>query len=71
MLASIYVNDAFVSAHRAHASTEGVAHLLPALAGAMADVVPGGKLVVVPEATHWVMAEKPDLVNAEIRKFIS
>ena len=32
-----YVNDAFGSAHRAHASTEGVAHILPAYAGLLLE----------------------------------
>jgi phosphoglycerate kinase len=36
-LADLYVNDAFGSAHRAHASTEGVAHYLPAVAGLLME----------------------------------
>ena len=36
-LADVYVNDAFGAAHRAHASTEGVARLLPAHAGLLMD----------------------------------
>ena len=32
-LGDIYINDAFSAAHRAHASTEGLAHVLPAAAG--------------------------------------
>jgi phosphoglycerate kinase len=36
-LADLYVNDAFGSAHRAHATTEGVAHHLPGYAGLLLE----------------------------------
>ena len=36
-LAGIYVDDAFGAAHRAHATTEGVAHLLPGYAGLLLE----------------------------------
>ncbi len=36
-LGDVYVNDAFGTAHRAHASTEGLAHLLPAYAGLLME----------------------------------
>jgi len=50
-LADIYVNDAFGSAHRAHASTEGVAHHLPAVAGFLMEREIGimGKALENPE----------------------
>lgn len=36
-LADVYISDAFGTVHRAHASTEGVAHLLPAYAGLLVE----------------------------------
>ena len=36
-LGDVYVNDAFGTAHRAHASTEGVAHILPGVAGLLME----------------------------------
>ncbi len=49
--ADLYVNDAFGSAHRAHASTEGVAHLLPAYAGLLLEreLEELGRLLTDPE----------------------
>ena len=50
-LADLYVNDAFGSAHRAHTSTEAVAHLLPAYAGLLLEreLTELGKLLDDPE----------------------
>ena len=47
----LYVNDAFGTAHRAHASTEGVAHLLPAYAGLLLEkeLVPLGGILDQPQ----------------------
>ncbi|MFH1806261.1 MAG: phosphoglycerate kinase [Pseudomonadota bacterium] len=55
-LGDIYVNDAFSCAHRAHASTEGLAHQLPAYAGRLmqAELDALGKALEAPK--HPVMA---------------
>ena len=36
-LADLFVNDAFGAAHRAHASTEGIAHFMPAVSGLLME----------------------------------
>lgn len=53
-LAEIYVNDAFGTAHRAHASTEGVAHYLPSAAGFLmeAEIAALTKLIHDPEQPY-------------------
>jgi phosphoglycerate kinase len=47
-LADLYVNDAFGAAHRAHASTEGIAHYLPAVSGLLMEK----ELEVLGKALH-------------------
>lgn len=47
-LADIYVNDAFGAAHRAHASTEGIAHYIPAVSGLLMEK----ELEVLGKALH-------------------
>ncbi|HET9097534.1 MAG TPA: phosphoglycerate kinase [Candidatus Baltobacteraceae bacterium] len=53
-LADAYVNDAFGTAHRAHASTEGVAHYLPSAAGFLmqAEIAALTKLIHDPEQPY-------------------
>jgi phosphoglycerate kinase len=50
-LGDLYVNDAFSTAHRAHASTEGLAHILPSAAGRLmqAELEALGKALEKPE----------------------
>jgi phosphoglycerate kinase len=57
-LADVYVDDAFGAAHRAHASTEGVAHLLPAAAGLLlrSELTALGGLLDAPERPFVVIA---------------
>ena len=51
VLGDLYVNDAFSTAHRAHASTEGLAHLLPSAAGRLmqAELEALGRALEKPE----------------------
>ncbi len=55
-MADIYVNDAFGTAHRAHASTAGIARFLPAVAGFLMD----SEILALTNATE--NAEKPLVV---------
>jgi len=52
--ADVYVNDAFGTAHRAHASTEGITHHLPAVAGFLMEKEINflGKLLYNPEQPY-------------------
>jgi len=52
--ADVYINDAFGTAHRAHASTEGIAHYLPAAAGFLMEKEINflGKLLYQPEQPY-------------------
>ncbi len=57
MLANVYVNDAFGSCHRAHASTEGIAHFRPAFAGHLVqkEVEALSKVINNPQRPFYVV----------------
>lgn len=55
--ADVYVNDAFGTAHRAHASTEGITHYLPAVAGFLMEKEINflGRLIYQPEQPYMAI----------------
>ncbi|MFM9828414.1 MAG: phosphoglycerate kinase [Sphingomonas sp.] len=55
-LGDLYVNDAFSAAHRAHASTEGLAHVLPAFAGRAMEAELGALQLALGSPEHPVAA---------------
>ena len=55
-LGDIYVNDAFSAAHRAHASTEAIAHLLPAVGGRLMQAELEALAAALETPEHPVMA---------------
>jgi phosphoglycerate kinase len=55
-LGDLYVNDAFSAAHRAHASTEGLAHVLPAFAGRQMEAELGALEKALGNPEHPVAA---------------
>ncbi len=55
-LGDLYVNDAFSAAHRAHASTEGIAHALPAFAGRAMEAELGALQKALGNPEHPVAA---------------
>ncbi len=55
-LADAYVNDAFGAAHRAHASTEAVAHLLPSAAGRLLEREVATLTAILREPKHPLVA---------------
>ena len=75
-LGDLYVNDAFSAAHRAHASTEGLAHLLPAAAGRLmqAELEALGAALETPRRPVAALvggakvSTKLDLLNHLVRK---
>jgi len=75
-LGDLYVNDAFSAAHRAHASTEGLAHLLPAAAGRLmqAELEALGAALETPQRPVAALvggakvSTKLDLLNHLVRK---
>lgn len=75
-LGQVYVNDAFSAAHRAHASTEGIAHLLPSAAGrlmqaeltALEAALSAPKRPVVAIVGGAKVSSKLDLLRNLVRK---
>ena len=56
-LGACFINDAFGTAHRAHASTEGVAHYLPSAAGLLMhkEIEALNQVLIAPKRPYWLI----------------
>src|SRR3546814_3562613 len=69
-LGDLYVNDAFSAAHRAHVSTEGLAHKLPAFAGRAMEAELDALQKALGQPEHPVAAVRSEEHTSELQSLM-